>query len=575
MSGINLLLSTAKDALQTQQLALDVVSHNVANVNTPDYTRQIPILESKDPAPYAGLLLGRGVSITEIQRNTDAFIENNLQERQSSLTAASEKEIYMGVLEGLFDESSDNSLSSQMADFWNAWNDVANNPSGDAERSALYERGTLLCQAFSDVSGHISQLNKELNLSLDAGVGTINELTSKIADLNEEIVSMSSTGEANDLLDQRQHLVNQLSEYLDLSYYVNADNSMTVTTGKGYTLVNKGESYTLNFEGGNITWESSGSSTTDITGTITGGKMGGWLEMRDSIIPEYNDKLNQLAHALIGEVNSIHAQGIGLETMTDVTASARVSDPSQNLWDQTSGLPYYDAIDSSGSFNIWVYDSSGAVVGGGTIDVDGAGVNSLNGLRGTIDGLAHMHAEISTDGKLRLYADAGFSFAFSDDTSNALSALGINTFFSGKNANDMSVNSALATNKNLIAAGKVDPATGETASGDNSNAIDMAGLQFSDVAIRNSDGSVAAIDTLDNYLASVEGSIGIKSQSITRTKEYNEVIVNKLKETRNNISAVSLDEEMTQLIKFQHAYGAAAKLISTADEMYQTLLDLK
>jgi flagellar hook-associated protein 1 FlgK len=305
--------------------------------------------------------------------------------------------------------------------------------------------------------------------------------------------------------------------------------------------------------------------------------MGGWLEMRDSIIPEYNNKLNQLAHALIGEANSIHAQGVGLETMTDVTASARVSDPLQNLWDQTSGLPYYDAIDSTGSFNIWVYNSSGDVVGGGpvTIDVDGTGVSSLNGLQGTIDGLAHMHAEISTDGKLRLYADAGFSFAFSDDTSNVLSALGINTFFSGKNANDMSVNSALATNKNLIAAGKVDPATGETASGDNSNAIDMAGLQFSDVAIKKSDGSVAAIDTLDNYLASVEGSIGIKSQSITRTKEYNEVIVNKLKETRNNLSAVSLDEEMTQLIKFQHAYGAAAKLISTADEMYQTLLDLK
>ncbi len=105
------------------------------------------------------------------------------------------------------------------------------------------------------------------------------------------------------------------------------------------------------------------------------------------------------------------------------------------------------------------------------------------------------------------------------------------------------------------------------AAGDNSNALDMAGLQYRDVSGLN--------DTLDNYLASLEGSIGIKSQSISRTKEYNDVILSKLKETRNNISAVSLDEEMTDLIKFQHAYGAAAKLISTADEMYQTLLQVK
>ena len=568
MSGITLLLNTAKGALMAQQLAMDVVSHNVANVNTPDYTRQVANFQAMRPAPFDGMTIGRGVDVTSVQRNADAFIENTLQQRQSDLSATSEEELYMKVLEGVFNENTGRSLTGQMADFWNAWNDLSNNPSGDSERNVLFERGKFLCQAFRDVSADLDQVDRELNLSLDAGVESINEITGKIANLNEQIVAMSITGDANDLIDQRQHLVNQLAEYLDISYYVSSDNTMTVTTRKGNLLVSKAESYSLSFDGNAVNWESSGGADVDITDTIAGGKMGGWLEMRDSILPEYHDKLNLLSSSLIWEVNNIHAQGVGLERMTDMTASYEATDPTQNLWDQTSGLPYYDSINSSGSFDIWVYDSSGAVVGAGpvTIDVDGAGVSTLNGLTGTINGIANMNAELTPDGRLRVYSDSGFSFAFANDTSGVLPALGVNTFFAGKDATNMSMNSALEVNKNLIAAGRVG-AAGEMAAGDNSNALDMAGLQYRDVSGLN--------DTLDNYLASLEGSIGIKSQSISRTKEYNDVILSKLKETRNNISAVSLDEEMTDLIKFQHAYGAAAKLISTADEMYQTLLQVK
>jgi flagellar hook-associated protein 1 len=570
MSGITLLLNTAKGALMAQQLAMDVVSHNVANVNTPDYSRQVANLQAMRPAAYEGMTIGRGVDVTSVQRNSDAFIENTLQQRQSDLSATSEEELYLKVLEGIFNENSGRSLTGQMADFWNAWNDVANNPSGDAERSALFERGALLCQAFRDISADIDQVHRELNLSLDAGVGTINEITGKIADLNEQIVAMSVTGDANDLLDQRQHLVNQLSEYLDISYYVNPDNTMTVTTGKGNVLVSKAESYSLSFDGNAVNWESSGGGDVDITDTIAGGKMGGWLEMRDTILPEYNDKLNLLSSSLIWEVNNIHAQGVGLEGMTDVTGSYGAANPGAAL--QSSGLDFQDRI-TNGGFTFWVYDPAGNVVdlGGSNgslqVTVDPT-TTTVNSLQSTLNGVAggNITASVTTDGKLEIHGASGYSFAFSNDTSGALSALGLNTFFDGGDAVSMSMNSALAANKNLIAAGHVG-AAGEMAAGDNSNALDMAGLQYQDAAGLN--------DTLDNYLASLEGSIGIKSQSITRTREYNDVILSKLKETRNNISAVSLDEEMTDLIKFQHAYAAAAKLISTADEMYQTLLEVK
>lgn len=570
MSGIALLLNTAKGALMAQQLAMDVVAHNVANVNTPDYTRQVAVLQAMRPAPYEGMTIGRGVDVTSVQRNADAFIENRLQQRQSDLSATSEQELYMKVLEGIFNENSGRSLTGQMADFWNAWNDVANNPSGDAERSALFERGALLCQAFRDVSADLDQVHRELNLSLDAGVGSINEITKKIAGLNEQIVAMSATGNANDLLDQRQHLVNKLSKYLDISYYVNADNTMTVTTRKGNVLVSKAESYSLSFDGDSILWESSGGTDVDITDTIGGGKMGGWLEMRDTILPEYNDKLNLLSRSLIEEVNNIHAQGVGLEKATDVTGSSSATDPGAAL--QSSGLDFQDRI-TNGSFSFWVYDSTGNVVdlggpnGSLQVAVDPA-TTTLNDLQNTLNGVAggNIAASITTDDKLEIHGASGYSFAFSNDTSDVLSALGINTFFTGSGASNISMNSALAADKNLIAAGRVG-ANGETAAGDNSNAMDMAGLQYRDAS--------GLHDTLDNYLASLEGSIGIKSQSISRSKEYNNVILSKLKQTRDNISGVSLDEEMTDLIKYQHAYAAAAKLISAADEMYQTLLNTK
>ena len=157
MSGIGLLLTTAKDALLAQQLALDVVSHNIANVNTPGYSRQIPQLATRQPAPYAGMMLGRGVNVEEVVRNTDAFIETRLQQRKTDLNSLEEQEVYMSALEAIFNESSERSLSTTLSEFWNAWHDLANNPSGNSERGIIYERGTLLCQAFNSVHADLEQ----------------------------------------------------------------------------------------------------------------------------------------------------------------------------------------------------------------------------------------------------------------------------------------------------------------------------------------------------------------------------------------------------------------------------------
>ncbi len=568
MAGIGLVLNTAKDGLLTQQYAMNVVSHNIANVNTDGFSRQTAVIESKIPGPYGGFIFGRGAELQEIKREMDTFVETSLRNRTSDHTALSEKEIYLGVLEGVFNENSGRSINSQFDAFWNAWHDLSNNPSGSAERAVLIESGALLSQSFQDIRNDLDQFELELGLSLDAGTRQINQITSQIANLNEQIIGMEITGNANDLRDRRDTLIRSLSEYLDVNVFEDGDGHLTVTTGRGYTLVSKTDSYELSFESGRVRWQGS-SGTVDITDTINGGKTGGWLEIRDEIIPKYKEELDELAGALIWEVNRIHSQGVGLQGVTSVTGTYAVSNTSAELMDDTSGLAFSDRV-SEGEFTLWVYDSSGNS-SQATISVDAS--TTLDDLVTDIGGVANLNA-LESEGNLVINADSDYTLAFSDDTSGALAALGINTFFSGTYARDLAMKDSLVKDRDLIAAGRVYD-DGSIYTGDNSNALELAALKDQKVTLDRYtyDGdSTSGDDTFQGYYAYLVGSVGIKSSSVRREKEYAELVVNQLTEKRDNLSAVSLDEEMTNLIKYQHAYAAAAKLISTADEMLQTLL---
>jgi len=595
MGGLGLILDVAKNALLTQQYALDVVSHNVANVSTEGYTRQSPLLEAKEAVPYGGFLFGRGVRLQEINRLGNEFIEDRLRGGKSDLAAMSEKNIYADVLESIFSENSASSLSSQFVNFWAVWNDLANNPSGLPERNLLYENSQLLCQSFYSIYSDMNRLTNEINNSIQAGVNSINQLTTQIANINQQIMVAEVDGKANDLRDRRNNLVSQLSELINIRTYESESGNLTVTTDKGFIMVSRNESYPLSFANSEVNWETSGGALVPISDTITGGKMGGWLEMRDEIIPKLMADLDELARSTILEVNKIHTQGVGLERFTSVESSYSVGTGNGGTDLGSTLLPFADAIIDGGtqSFDIWLYDANGAAVGGGATTITIDPTTDLDGLAAIIDdidvnnGLAAgiINASVTAEGKLQIDIDTtnfNYSFAFSQDTSNALAALGINNFFTGDSALSIAVNSDLETNKNLIAAGKLD-STGNLATGDNTNALDIANLEYQGVTVKrwtfirgSSPTSVDVNNTLlEDYLHALVGEVGIESQSIKREREYKEVMLDQISELRNNISAVSLDEEMTQLIKFQQAYTAAAKLITTVDEMFQTLLSTR
>ncbi len=585
MSSLGLVFDIAKDALSAQRYGLDITAHNIANVNTPGYSRQSPVYEAKMPTGYGDLLLGRGVDTNTVKRTSDQFIENRLMQHQSGLLYSKEMESYVKILEGIFNENTQTSISDMMAGFWNLWQDITNNPSGSSERTALYEYSVQLSEQLNLLDTEMNQLEIDLTNALNAGIGKINQITSELSEINRQIPGMEAGSIANDLRDKRNDLLSELSGYIDTKSFEQENGSLTIVTARGCVLVSGNSSYDLTLGGTNgnkILWQGSGENNTDITGYIGNGQLGGWLDMRDQILAKYELDLDAFAKEFAWSVNLQHSQGIGLAALSTVTGTYAVTDTGEELGAGDSGLDYQDKI-VDGSFKLWIYDSTGAVVGGGattiTIDAD-AGGTTLNGLSAAIDAVANIGASITSD-TLKVDAEAGYTFAFSDDTSNVLAALGINTFFSGSSAGYIAVNDRIGSDLNAIAAALIN-VDGSFAAGDNRNAMAVSDLQYASQSISrwtcdringNTEGAITT--SLEDYYHSMVGSIGITSAGISRNTSFNEVMVSKLSDIRDGISAVSLDEEMTNLIKFQQAYAAAAKLISTADEMLDTLLSVK
>lgn len=680
MSSIGMILNIATTALNAQQYGMGVTAQNIANVNTEGYSRQNPVLVAKQPLMYGGLLLGRGVDTEKVSRSSDQFIENKLMQEKSNMSSSSEMEKYMQVLEGFFNENSGTSISTMVSDFWNRWYDISNNPSGASERISLYEQSVLLSEQFNALGTDLIQIDTDLTGAVTSGIETINKITHEIAQVNGQIVSMEANNVANDLRDKRNTLVSELNEYLDVQAFEQSDGSLTIVAARGCTLVHGNSDYDLEMGGTNgdrVRWQNSSGSYVDITNYLSNGKLGGWLDMRDEIIAKNQLDLNALAKEFIWSVNQQHSQGMGLGGFSTATGSYQATDTSAAL--DSTGLDFADKI-VDGGFRLWLYDSNGNYDSDTTLTID-ADVTSIDDIVTAINAIdATKISATVVDDNVQISGVNGYEFAFSDDTSNVLAALGINAFFNGASAGGIEINDTIRLNKDFIAAAKVTntvgpaaadsnnsttgadtivtsgqytgtvdatyeiqistggavgtaefmwrrdggawsaattitgtsqliengvsvtfmPGTyvlndtfsieatenasfyGDFASGDNNNALAITDLQSTSMSISqwncdringNIQGSI--ISTIEDYYHSMVGAIGIVSASVSRDRSFGEMMVNELSTIRDSISAVSLDEEMTNLIEFQHAYAAAAKLIGVADEMLNTLLELK
>ncbi|WP_028314925.1 flagellar hook-associated protein FlgK [Desulfatibacillum aliphaticivorans] len=582
MPGIRSALDIAVGAMATHQYGMDVVSHNVANVNTEGYTLQTVINKSKVPQASGGFMFGRGVETYEIRQLVDETVEKRLLEYRSSLASAEEIETFGKVLDGLFNEVEGNGLGTMLSDFFNSWEDLSLNSAGTAERSVLYEQALGLAQYIDELDAALIGEEENLGISLQSGVEAVNTLTSQIADLNQQIVAASQNTNPNDLLDQRNYLMSELAQYIDVQTFAQDDGSLTVLGPRGVTLVIGSDRFDINLHQGDIIYGKGTDKELTITDYVEKGRMGGWLEMRDTVISELRANLNEVSKEMIWAVNTVHSQGIGLTGLTSTTGSYTAAATNQPVGSAAADLFFGDRI-TDGGFTFWVYDASGNVVNpGGTNIAITANTTTMDDIA-TALGAVDLNVTASTvGGRLSITAGSGYTFGFTEDTSNVLAALGVNTFFTGEGSGTMGIHETIAADRNMIAAGKADAATGEISSGNNETSLAIGELKYTNLSITEwqskrigSDTSITVNASIEGFYASMISALGSSLNSAERNREFAESMVQNLETVRGSISGVSLDEEMTKLIELQQSYAAAAKLITTMDEIFQTLMTIK
>jgi flagellar hook-associated protein FlgK len=319
------------------------------------------------------------------------------------------------------------------------------------------------------------------------------------------------------------------------------------------------------------------------TSRLTGGTLSALCSYKNDYLGAYQEKLNAMASSLAWEVNRIHSQGSGLDKLTEVDGTYSVKHDNMALGSNSSGLVYGSKL-TSGSSNMYIFNTStGLQITGGPLNF-GSNAGSLRNFNPATDSLddvcdavnntygSYLTATI-VNHKLSITAKDGYSFNFGTDTTGLYAALGLNTYFTGSTAANLGVNTSITTNLDNLCAGHVD-AAGQANKGDSTSATAIAGLLTSKVSISTlRDGTVS--QSISGYYSGVVSKVGADTSQANYKYNYTKTLASDLDDQQQSVSGVNLDEEMTNLIKYQHSYTAAAKLITTADEMFQTILGLK
>jgi len=298
----------------TDQAALGVTSNNIANANTPGYSRQTVELAEAAPTQYGNLLIGNGVQVQGIVSQHSSLLQTQLDQQTQQ---QSKYNSYLGTMQQvqtLFNETSGTGLQSSITGFFNSVQQLSTDPSNTSLRAGVLTAAQNMAQAFNGSSSSLISLQRNVDLSVAQSVGQINTLTSQIAQLNGQISTANQVGQnAGTFVDQRDQLVNQLSGLIDVSEIPAGNGSLTLTTTGGTSLVVGTQNFQLSTQPDPTTgFQQVYSQGSNITSTITGGSLGGAIQARDTTIPSILSSLDSIASNLENFVNAVNQAGTDL-----------------------------------------------------------------------------------------------------------------------------------------------------------------------------------------------------------------------------------------------------------------------
>lgn len=600
----------ARKAIMTQQAALDITGHNIANASTTGYTRQSPILKTTSPyaAPsinnISGGQFGTGVYLAEIERMRDQFVDLQYRSENQTLGYWDSMQTALDKIEVVMNEPSDEGLRSVLDDFWSSWQSLAGSPESTSVRAEVLQRGHEVADAFSHCYTQLEQLKEDLNASVKAKVEEINSLAKQIADLNYQIQSINISGMTpNDLYDSRDQLLDQLSKIIDIKVN-NEQNGMVSVLIGGSPLVQGKDSSTLGLNTDSdgmykVVWDETpethpGTVITNRPSTapdfeISGlsGELVGLLDARGAasnstmgsgkaIVPNMIDMLNNLAKTVVMTTNAVHRGGYSLNNTNGAYPDGTnfFAEDVAHESDPTIQWAKIMSVDSGLTAN------GIAAATHRTLDATGTQTNAGDGSNALL--IAKLKQQLNSNERwsqsgimtetFPSIAAGTFDVTYNGTTTTITMTAPTTAYSDMQDMVD-------AINKQLTSAGltAVKARTeGKTLVFYSSSALftgvaagTFPAIGFSAVATRD------LIDnaTTDDYWRANVSSIGVMSEEATRMVDNQNTLISELDTKRQSVSGVSLDEELTNMIQYQHAYNAAARYMTTIDEALDVIIN--
>ncbi|HKQ47456.1 MAG TPA: flagellar hook-associated protein FlgK [Phycisphaerae bacterium] len=565
--GLTSALGIGRSALAAYQAALQIVGQNIANAGTPGYSRGTASLSSVAGAQTVNGQFGGGVLLEAVRRNVSEALHARLRMAMSDREDAQAQRTSLARVEDIFNPLGDTNLGTLLGEFFKSVGNVQNTPESVPARSLVVSSAQALAERIRDIHGGLLGLRNDFNAEIETAVLQADQIATKIAELNTEItVAEAASGHGtSQLRDQRDQLLGELSQIVSITVREQPTGAVNVYIGNN-PLVQFGQSFGIKAV---TEIDSSGLANVVVrfkldNGPVTSssGQIAGLIESRDTHATAQLTRLDQLASALIREVNNIHSGGKGLIGFSNITGLSAVTDPSLALSTVGNGVAFPP---KTGSFFIDVKDSTTGTSTRHQINVDLDGIggdSSLNSIAADISAnVPGVTATVLADGRLQLSSAGGTTFSFADDTSNVLASLGINTLLTGTNSSDINVNSLIAAEPSLLAAAQSDFA------GDGSNATALTALKDQ---VISSLGGVS----LNEFYTTTTANIAVSVSGAQSKLDAGEVILDSLTSQRENLSGVSLDEEAINMITYQRAYEGAAQYMRVVNDMLQELLTL-
>ena len=618
-------LNIGYTGLVASQAAVNTTSHNIANAEVDNYTRQRVVTSASTPISTSAGQVGNGVDVTDITRIFDNFVFDRYVDVSADKEYADYTESVMQELSTYFPEIDGVGIKADLQEYYNMWQTLADNPDNESIKLALAEQTESLAQNISYTQDKIVSLQESTNEQLKISVDEVNVMAQELADVNKAIDLAEAGGgyTANDLRDKRSELEVNLSKLIGaevnngeiLSDVSTSSNEVTGSYSlnvNGYNIVDGSTFHPLHIEASGasgfyeISYERQDGSLLPMEEDITGGSIGAMLDLRgrnvedttsgvptDGTLQNVVAQMDAFAAGLIESTNNLYAAN----ATTSMQSNTVALNPDNSLVNSNLNI-------KEGAFDIVIYDIDGNETGRRTINIDAstvmngpAGSNSIEGqILAQSDDNSDSNATNDIDdyitafnwveyangeGALELSMDPlsaskGYTFSIEDKLttdefdsgSNFAGALGLNRFFDGDSASNINLSSELRNNTSDISAG-ITPTTG-----DNTLALNMVQQQFEKYDFEVGD-STTYNSTIYGMFDIIATGVGVETNRAILNNESITAQFNAAENEYASVSKVSIDEELTNLIKYQTAYGAASKVITTIDQMLQTLLGIK